>query len=157
MINLNDIDWTNMPKLNKSKDIKELKKFDVDLGFGQQWEEMYLDTAEKSRNDPMYMEIKTERGLTKNPKSWQNTGNFAVEFEGRGKPSGIATTESVIWRQQFVSNGKFVGAIDIATEVLKAYVENTPNLRVVSGGDDKAFRMYLVPAPPVFLEIAKWI
>ena len=61
MRNLNDIDWTNMPKLNKSKDIKELKKFDVDLGFGQQWEEMYLDIAEKSRNDPMYMEIKTER------------------------------------------------------------------------------------------------
>ena len=25
--------------LNKSKDIKELRKFDVDLEFGQQWEE----------------------------------------------------------------------------------------------------------------------
>jgi len=26
--------------LNKSKDIKEMRKFDVDLEFGQQWELM---------------------------------------------------------------------------------------------------------------------
>ena len=28
--------------LNKSNDIKELKKFDIDLSFGQQWEQ-YID------------------------------------------------------------------------------------------------------------------
>ena len=73
--------------LNKSKDIKELRKFDVDLEFGQQWEE-YIDNMFSGAKT---CEIKTERD------KWATTGNICIETESYGKPSGLTSTEAELW------------------------------------------------------------
>ena len=52
--------------LNKSKDIKELKKFDVDLEFGQQWEKHIDEMFSGAKK----CEVKTERD------KWASTGNI---------------------------------------------------------------------------------
>lgn len=61
------------------------KGFDLDLADGKKSENelrMILDGAK--------VEVKREMAFKK-------TGNIAVEFEYRGKPSGIATTDANYW------------------------------------------------------------
>ena len=70
--------------LNKSKDIKELKKFDVDLEFGQQWEKHIDEMFSGAKK----CEVKTERD------KWASTGNICIETESYGKPSGLTSTEA---------------------------------------------------------------
>ena len=57
--------------LNKSKDIKEMRKFDVDLEFGQQWEKHIDEMFSGAKT----CEIKTERDR------WASTGNICIEIE----------------------------------------------------------------------------
>ena len=71
--------------LNESNDISQLKKFDVDLQFGKQWEVFVDDLFSGAKT----CEVKTERD------QWADTGNIFVEFECNGVPSGIASTTSV--------------------------------------------------------------
>jgi len=120
--------------LNKSKDIKELKKFDIDLEFGQQWEK-YIDDlfcgAKKA-------EIKTERD------KWQKTGNICIEVESWGKPSGLQTTEADVWVQNLVKDGKLLASIMIPTDVLKEILPDISKVTVM-GGDNNASKLNLVP------------
>ena len=58
-------------------------KFDIDLAKGQEMEETFEEFMKGS-----LVEVKSERHI------WENTGNHFVEFECRGKPSGIAVTEA---------------------------------------------------------------
>ena len=62
--------------LNKSKDIKVLRKFDVDLEFGKQWEE-HIDEVFSGAKQ---CEIKTERD------KWATTGNICIEIESDYTP-----------------------------------------------------------------------
>ena len=120
--------------LNKSKDIRELKKFDIDLEFGQQWEK-YIDDlfcgAKKA-------EIKTERD------KWQKTGNICIEVESWGKPSGLETTEADVWVQNLVKDGKLLASIMIPTDVLKEILPDVSKVTVM-GGDNNASKINLVP------------
>ena len=75
--------------LNKSNNISELRKFDVDLEFGQTWEKHIDEMFSGAKT----CEIKTERDI------WSHTGNICIEIESRGKPSGLATTEAELWVQ----------------------------------------------------------
>ena len=56
--------------------------FDLDLNFGQIYEEKVRDIFEGDGS----IEVKTERDI------WQKTGNIAIEIRYRGKPSGISST-----------------------------------------------------------------
>ena len=58
-------------------------KFDLDLEYGQIREKRVADLLKGSK-----VEIKTERAW------WRKTGNIAIEYEYRNKPSGIDKTES---------------------------------------------------------------
>jgi hypothetical protein len=106
--------------------------FDLDLEFGQVYEKKLQDLlTEKGR-----IEVKTDRMA-------HSTGNIVVEFESRGKPSGIATTKADYWCFWIEQTG--VG-IFIPTEKLRTIAEKC---RVVAGGDkDKegkpTSKMYLV-------------
>ena len=119
--------------LNESNDIKELKKFDVDLEFGHHWEQ-HIDDLFKGVKT---CEVKTERD------QWATTGNICIEHESWGKPSGINATTSDIWVQNLVKDGEVVASILIPTEVLRKLLDKLPN-RYVFGGDNKASKLQLV-------------
>ena len=71
---------------NNSDDIKILKKFDLDLQFGQMREKKIHDMFFKKK-----FEIKSERDW------WQKTGNIAIEIQCYDKPSGISVTKADYW------------------------------------------------------------
>ena len=119
--------------LNQSKDIKELKKFDIDLEFGQAWEQ-YIDDIFKGAKT---CEVKTERD------TWATTGNICIELESYGKPSGINATESELWVHNLTKDGKHIASIVIPTDVLKDVIETIPS-RTVMGGDNRASKIQLI-------------
>jgi hypothetical protein len=107
--------------------------FDLDLKFGEVWEHKLHDLlTEKGK-----VEVKTDRMAHK-------TGNIVIEFESRGKPSGIATTGADYWMYWIENSG--IG-IFIPTDKLREIVGTC---RVVRGGDDNTSRMYLVPLQSIY-------
>lgn len=83
------------------------------------------------------------------------TGNIAVEFESRGKPSGIATTEAEWWAFILV-NKDFEDEIIIMfkTETLADACRKYINTdRDIYGGDDDTSRMILLPLKDTTLQL----
>lgn len=116
-----------------TKDKGKFSKFDIDLEFGQQWEQHIDDLFSGAKT----CEVKTERD------QWATTGNICIETESWGKPSGINATESDLWVHNLVKDGKLIGSIMIPTEVLKEILSELPS-RSVMGGDNRASKLELV-------------
>ena len=94
MINLSDINEIFGPLKRVAEggrlvsiSYEEMKKFDLDLEFGQLGEEFVRDMQQGNT----MIEVKTERD------KWKNTGNICIEIRCNGKPSGISTTGSSVW------------------------------------------------------------
>jgi ribosomal protein S4E len=105
--------------------LKYNSDFKYDLEFGVLEGETWFDEIVSNRK----FEVKTDRLSVK-------TGNIYIEYESRGKPSGIATTQADYWVYK-VTETK---AIVIKTEELKTIVRQLildkkaiPNVR---GGDN---------------------
>lgn len=116
------------------------RNFDIDLRYGQDGEELVLSLL----NGGKKIEVKTDRMAHK-------TGNIAIEFQCRGRLSGIATSEADYWA--FVLNdNKFV--LFIKTDILRAlarlYYEKG---FIKKGGDDKASDMIVIPLKILIDEI----
>ena len=107
--------------------------FTHDLKFGQMKEE---ELANILVNQPI--EVKTDC-------KWKKTGNLAIEYKSRGKPSGIATTKSEYWAFILDANGFTEGIIFIPTEKLKILARRYLKTNTVFGGDDNTSEMVLVP------------
>ena len=124
-------------KENKSNDIKKLKesdfsitKFTKDLSYGKKHEKLVMKSLEN-------FELKTDRMAYK-------TGNVYVEFQSRGKDSGINTSKSDTWIFKIQNNkDQHLFSIHIPLTRLKKLVSK--NYRVVPGGDNLTSRGYLVP------------
>lgn len=124
-------------KENKSDNINKLKesdfsvtKFSKDLSYGKKHEKLVM----KSMED---FELKTDRMAYK-------TGNVYVEFQSRGRDSGILTSKSDTWIFKIVSKGdRHLFSIHIPLSRLKKLVSK--DYRVVPGGDNLTSRGYLVP------------
>ena len=124
-------------KENKSDNIKKLKesdfsvtKFNKDLSYGKRHEKLVMKSMEN-------FELKTDRMAHK-------TGNVYVEFQSRGRDSGIRTSKSDTWIFKIVSKGdKHLFSIHIPLTRLKKLVST--DYRVVPGGDKLTSRGYLVP------------
>ena len=82
--------------LNKAKDYKGMKGFDVDLQFGKHFEEL-LDDIFKGVHTS---EVKTERD------QWVGYGNMVIETAYKDKPSGLAGTEADLWIHNFAYDGE---------------------------------------------------
>jgi len=108
------------------------KRFDLDLQYGQVFEKKVADMLQNSK-----IEVKTER------EKWKSTGNIVIEFESRGKPSGIATTEAEYWFHNLALGNDIVMTLVIPTKILRNYIVQTMP-RVVSGGDNNTSRLYLL-------------
>ena len=85
-------------KENKSDNIKKLResdfsvtKFSKDLSYGKKHEKLVMKSMEN-------FELKTDRMAHK-------TGNVYVEFQSRGKDSGIRSSKSDTWIFKIVSTG----------------------------------------------------
>ena len=124
-------------KENKSDNISKLKesdfsvtKFNKDLSYGKRHEKLVMKSMEN-------FELKTDRMAHK-------TGNVYVEFQSRGRDSGIRTSKSDTWIFKIVSKGdRHLFSIQIPLTRLKKLVSK--DYRVVPGGDKLTSRGYLVP------------
>ena len=124
-------------KENKSDNIKKLKesdfsvtKFEKDLSYGKKHEKMVMKSLEK-------YELKTDRMAHK-------TGNVYVEFQSRGKDSGIRTSKSNTWIFKIVSaKDTHLFSVHIPLSRLRRLVSK--DYRVVPGGDNLTSKGYLVP------------
>ena len=90
------------------------------------------------------IEVKSERGM------WMRTGNIAIEYECYGKPSGIAATESDYWFHNLCIGDEVFATLVFNTDSLKRIIDNLDYKKSVSGGDNKASRMYLLNLQKLF-------
>ena len=108
------------------------KRFDLDLAYGQVFEKKVADILVNSK-----VEVKTEKD------KWKSTGNIVIEFESRGKPSGLVTTEADYWIHNCAIGDEIVFSILLKVSTLRKYITNN-NPRVVRGGDDMTSKLYLI-------------
>jgi len=107
---------------------KKFSKFDLDLEFGEKWEDFIIDKLKTA-------EVKTEKD------KWKTTGNICIESACYGKPSGIEATESDVWIHNLTLNGEFVFGFIMPTERLREVYKTGWE---VMGGDNNASRMNLL-------------
>ena len=119
--------------LNKSKNLKGMRKFDVDLEFGQQWEK-HIDEVFSGATQ---CEVKTERD------KWASTGNICIEIESYGKPSGLTSTEAGVWVHNLVKDNELCCSLMFSTDKLRKVMEEMKPFTVM-GGDNNASKLYLV-------------
>jgi hypothetical protein len=119
--------------------IKDRKKFDIDLAYGEVREQMIADMLTDKK-----IEVKSERDL------WVKTGNIAIEYESWGKPSGIAATEADYWFHNLCIGDRTFATIVFDVPSLKQIIDNLDYKRSVSGGDNYASKMYLLNLQKLF-------
>ena len=110
-----------------------MRKFDVDLEFGKQWEEHIDEMFSGAKK----CEVKTERD------KWASTGNICIEIESYGKPSGLTSTEAELWVHNLVKDGELCCSLVFNTDKLRKTMEEMEPF-VIMGGDNKASKLYLV-------------
>lgn len=117
---------------------KPAPDFDLDLKFGEFHEQLLFQALSKTGN--VTVEVKTDRLAAK-------TGNLAVEFRYRGRPSGIQTTKSDEYFFVIVEqDGSIRYRLNIPTAKLKkiAYRRYLNGL-TTTGGQYNATEMILIP------------
>lgn len=114
------------------------KKFDIDLAYGEVREDKIADMLTNKK-----IEVKSEKDL------WQKTGNICIEYESWGKPSGIEATESDYWFHNLCVGEEEYCTLVFETSVLRKIIKAN-KFRSVSGGDNNASRMYLLPLKKLF-------
>jgi hypothetical protein len=117
---------------------KPAPDFDLDLKFGEFHEQLLFQALSKTGN--VTVEVKTDRLAVK-------TGNLAVEFRYRGRPSGIQTTKSDEYFFVIVEqDGSIRYRLNIPTAKLKkiAYRRYLNGL-TTTGGQYNATEMILIP------------
>ena len=122
---------------------EDMKKFDLDLEFGQMGEKFVEDL----QNGNTMIEVKTERDI------WKTTGNLAVEIRYKGRPSGISTTGSNVWIHLLSDNNKIVGGYIFSVDYLKQLIidlKKQGKLKLVMGGDFNQSQMALIPREELF-------
>ena len=119
--------------------LKDRKKFDLDLKYGQIRETAVADMLQGCK-----IEVKSERDL------WQKTGNIAIEYESYGKPSGIMATESEYWFHNLCIGDKIFSTLVFKTDILKDIIKSLDYVRTVRGGDNMASKMYLISLQKLF-------
>ena len=120
---------------------KKFSKFDLDLSFGEEWEDFIANTLNTA-------EVKTEKDI------WKRTGNLCIEYESYGKPSGIEATESDAWVHNLTYEGEFIMGFIFPTKTLKKIYKEG---RDVSGGDHNASKIKLLKIREVVDKILKEI
>lgn len=133
-----------MGNYNFRKDLEESEKsVDKVIEFLKSVDCTEITKNNDGRYDIQYIN-KSGRMRTaeiKNDLMYNDTGNVAIEFQSRGKPSGISTSLADVWY--------YVLGDDIyvcPTGVLRVYlIQHWDRFRRVQGGDDKTSLIALLP------------
>lgn len=112
------------------------KRWDLNLCEGVVREEI----AKRMADGRLTLEIKSDYIV-------QQSGNVAIEYECRGKPSGISTTKAAYWWIFFSGKWYFDEvSIIIETERLRGLARHYYKEGCTAdGGDDNAAKMVLIP------------
>jgi hypothetical protein len=113
-------------------------KFDIDLQYGQVREKRIADILKNEK-----IEVKTERDI------WKKTGNIAIEFESRGKPSGIAVTEAKWWVHVLADEEDDYCMLLFPTDKLKKIARKHFS-KAINGGDNDTSKFVLLPLNEIF-------
>lgn len=107
--------------------------FDLCLEFGEKYENEFQKIAQGKK-----IEVKTDR-IT------QRTGNVFIEYESRGKDSGLTTTKADYWVYcLWTEIRKKQTYIFVPTDRLKKIIKQG-NYKETRGGDRLSSKGYLVP------------
>jgi hypothetical protein len=115
------------------------KKFDIDLKYGQIREQKVREMFSKCQ-----IEVKSERSW------WKRTGNIAIEYEYRGKPSGIYATTSDYWFHRLEGDRDEFCTLVFKTSILKGIVDKYKDKLTKNVGDNKASKCVLIPIKDIF-------
>lgn len=116
----------------------ELKEYDLLCSYGELFRTFECKADIRCKPPLVYYSNTAKKTRTiKNG----DTGNIFIEFESRGKPSGIVTTKSDIWFYVFY----YLREIwTIPTPKLKKLI-NENNFDVRCGGDNNTSLGYIIP------------
>ena len=114
------------------------KKFDIDLAYGEVREDKIAEMMTNKK-----IEVKSEKDM------WQKTGNICIEYQSWGKPSGIEATESDYWFHNLCVGDEEYCTLVFDTTVLRKIIAAN-EFRSVSGGDNSASKMHLIPLKKLF-------
>jgi hypothetical protein len=117
-------------------------EFDLAFKVGGDFEAFFRGLIARGAKDAHFVECKREL-------QHKDTGNLYVEYECRGKKSGLATTEAVWWAFGIESGRGDIECIVLVTaEWLKAYGRRwLARQGAKAGGDDHKSRAFLIPVP----------
>ena len=136
----NDLEFGNTYE-KKAINLFEYKSFEIKKGFFKEYDIIF----ELEEQKELKVEVKADRRT-------KQTGNMVIEYESRGKPSGITTTEADKWVY-------FVDGTDdvyiIPTKILKKKIEKLKPPKV-KGGDNYTSMMYLF-RKDIFIKYLKTI
>ena len=126
--------------------------FDIDLDFGEMKEQEVVNYFEGDGS----IEVKTERYnrmSMKSNKEWKETGNIAIEYKYKGRPSGISVTNARTWIHLLSDEDEVVGGFIIKTSVLKKRIKDMLNMgmaRKIKGGDNDNSDLVLIPIKELY-------
>ena len=118
---------------------KGFKDFDIDLKYGTIKEQKVRDMFQNCT-----IEVKAERNW------WKKTGNIAIEYEYRGKPSGIYATKSDYWFHRLEEDKEEFCTLVFKTSTLKKIVDKYKDKLTKNVGDDKASKCVIIPIKEIF-------
>ena len=121
--------------------LNKTSAFDIDLKYGQIREKRVADLLKGGK-----VEVKTERSW------WRKTGNIAIEYEFRGKPSGIDKTEAKWWFHILELNGKEYCMIVFRVSRLKKIVAKYKKTHTKEIGDYRASKCVVIPIKELYTE-----
>ena len=114
--------------------------FRYDLDFGLKGESVVAELLDNETT-----EVKSERAdSVDEEKKWVTTGNHFVEYESRGKPSGIQTTQAKWWFVNFYVGDEIMFGKYISVKRLKEKLGKLKP-RKVRGGDEDTSWGFLFP------------
>ena len=114
--------------------------FKYDLLVGQKGEKIVDDIFKNKK-----IEVKRDSWVGK-------TGNIAIEYEYRGKPSGIYATTSDFWFHRLEGNKEEFCTLVFRTSILKKIVDKYKDKLTKDVGDNKASKCVLIPIKEIFTE-----
>jgi|TARA_R100001530_G_scaffold46428_5_gene34921 hypothetical protein len=117
--------------------------FDIDLEFGEVWEERVRKIFENKGT----IEVKTERDI------WRTTGNIVIEIGYKGRPSGLSITDAEWWIHVLTSSGEFHTALIFKVKKLRQTVTElvtTGKADIMKGGDNNQSELVRVPLKELF-------
>ena len=125
---------------NKIK-LNDNAKFDIDLKYGQVREKRVAELLSSDK-----IEVKTDRSW------WRKTGKVAIEYEYRGKPSGIDKTDAKWWFHILEQTNKEYCMLVFRVSTLRKIVKKYKKTHTKNIGDYRASKCVVIPIKELFHE-----